>query len=110
VDAVRKSLQLFAPARVVLGDTGRPDDEDVDVATGVAVASSGRAEDRHTCGSDLPLGDFRTQSALELRADPEKQLDRWGSEMLAVERVQKCVSSLLCPHEALLGQTPKGRC
>ena len=35
-EVVGNLFQLFAPARIVLGDTGGPDHEDVDVATGSA--------------------------------------------------------------------------
>ena len=74
--------------RVVVRDFARSDDEDVDIAPRVAVAASGRAEDREVDGRDLPTGDFVTQAALELGLDAlGEELDGRRREVLTVERV-----------------------
>lgn len=58
VDALGEPFELRPPVRVVLGHSGRPHDEEVDVAASAAVAAGGRAEDRDVRGSDRPLGDL----------------------------------------------------
>jgi hypothetical protein len=80
--------ELFPPARVIVRYVARSDDEEVDVARGVAVAAGRRSEDRQVDGSDLPAGDLAAQAMLELGPDVREELYGGRGEVLPVERVQ----------------------
>ena len=106
---VGEAVELLAPMRVVVGDIARSDDEDVDVARGVAVTARRRPKDRQVDGRDLPRIDLAAEATLELGPDVGEEFDGGRGEMLAVERVQVRVASLLGAYEPFCGQTPK-RC
>lgn len=95
----REPVELLAPKQVVVGDIARSDDEDVDVARGVAVATRSRPKDRQVDGCDLPTGNLVAEPTLKLGPNVGKELDSTRGEMLAVERVEVCVAGLLNAYE-----------
>jgi len=85
------------------------DDEHIDVAASVAVAVRSRAEDGEVIGSDFPAGDLGAQPSLQLRSDVRELLERWGRNVVAVERVLVSVPGFLCPRETLLSESSESR-
>lgn len=95
--------------RVVCRHPIRANDEEVDVARGVAVASRSGAENRHMCGRRVPPGDLRSQAALQLAAEIGEERNGRCGEVAAVECVHVGIPRLLGKNEALFRQPPKRR-
>jgi hypothetical protein len=106
---VAELLELGPPLWVVCRHASRANDEKVDVARGVAVASSSGAENRHMCRRRVPPGDLCSQAALQLAAEIGKERNGGRGEVSAVEGVQVGIPRLLSKNEALFRQPPKRR-
>jgi hypothetical protein len=96
--------QLLAPGRVVLAAAGRPNDENVQVAGRVTVASGRRSEQRRVLRGHRPARDLLPQELEHPGAQLHEFDDGRGSKVLAVEPAQLRRPLLLGQDEPMLGE------
>lgn len=105
-DLVAHCVELSLP-HVVIGSIfvkRRADDENVDVAFGVAVAPGRGAEQRHVQRWQFPVAQRLGEPFDEPRPNVEEEVDRFDQEVLVIEAIESGAPRRLRPDDTVLNQ------
>jgi len=104
-DTGAKGVDLRLPRLVSFLDRVRADDEHVDIAVLVSIATGGAPKDRYVSWGDHPTRDGLSEPLHEATAQADQSLESWPREMSAVRDIERHAGMFVSMDQALLHES-----